>query len=390
MQVHELQSINGLSGFQLAAGKEGLRRDMHSVVIFEYDSVKLDDPHYYEGDFLITSLVFAKDQPELIAPTIHKMCMLGASGIAIKTIYYKKIPAEALEAANQYHVPIFLFQDIYIERVILYINEYLRREQDFSRYEHELEQMLTQNIPAHLVKSMCAGIVPQLSANLMAFFLRSTESAPRETMQRLLDAMLSRSSKRLLIGFRILLYQDGIFLLYSFDAPHDVKQAAAEVFSRLYTLGIHPTAYRIGISEIHTNADELDLCIRESYYAQDYGRMKQSGRTYYEEIGLFQVIFPMLYDKSAMRAYRHLFGRLQTYDAETNGCLTETICAYAAQGCDVQKTAQVLCQHPNTIRYRLGRAGEVLDELPAGSFAHVAYFLAAIHSVQGGEPACIL
>lgn len=390
MQVGELRSVRGLSNFQLAAGGKGLQREMHSVVIFEYESIKVENPHYYEGDFLITSLVFAKDRPELVAPAIQRMCALGASGIAIKTIYYSQLPAEAVETADAYQVPIFLFQDIYIEKVILCINEYLCREQDFARYEHELEQMLTQNISEHLVKSMCMVIFPAVRTKILALFLKSSFQEQRETAKRLLGIMISQGTNQMLADLRILQYQDGIFILYTFDEAYTVRQAGEKVFSRLCGMGLQPAAYGAGISDIHAGAETLDLCIRESYYAQQYGCLRENSRAYYQELGIFQLVLPMLNDKSAMRAYRRLFGKLREYDAQANSCLTETLCTYAACSCEVQKTARTLCQHPNTIRYRLNRAEEVLDELPEGSFPHVAYWLAAIHSMEGNPPHPVL
>ena len=47
--------------------------------------------------------------------------------------------------------------------------------------------------------------------------------------------------------------------------------------------------------------------------------------------------------------------RLKKYDAENGTAFTETIHAYFAAFCSVQKTAKALYVHYNTIRYRMER-----------------------------------
>lgn len=56
---------------------------------------------------------------------------------------------------------------------------------------------------------------------------------------------------------------------------------------------------------------------------------------------------------------RNPLRRLSEYD-EKHGCdLTGTVGSWLQANCDVAKTAVTLSIHPNTMRYRLRRAGEV-------------------------------
>lgn len=71
-----------------------------------------------------------------------------------------------------------------------------------------------------------------------------------------------------------------------------------------------------------------------------------------------------------MKSYCNgIINQLKAYDAESNGELYPTIVAYVKNDCDSNQTAKAMMVHKNTIRYRLGKARELLGlEEKTGNF----------------------
>ena len=65
IQIQELLQLTLFDDFKLVSGKEGLNREMESIVILEYESFRNTYEVFDEKDFVLSSLFFAKDDPAL-------------------------------------------------------------------------------------------------------------------------------------------------------------------------------------------------------------------------------------------------------------------------------------------------------------------------------------
>jgi len=57
---------------------------------------------------------------------------------------------------------------------------------------------------------------------------------------------------------------------------------------------------------------------------------------------------------------RHVMARIRSYDAQNHTNLEHTARVYVAQNLDVASAARLLYQHPNTVRYRLGKIQKIM------------------------------
>ncbi|WP_407717528.1 PucR family transcriptional regulator ligand-binding domain-containing protein, partial [Inconstantimicrobium porci] len=64
---------------------------------------------FSEGDFVLSSLFFAKDNPALIEDALIKLMKRKVAGIAIKTVFFNDIPKSIKSLAETMHIPIFTF-----------------------------------------------------------------------------------------------------------------------------------------------------------------------------------------------------------------------------------------------------------------------------------------
>ena len=76
--------------------------------------------------------------------------------------------------------------------------------------------------------------------------------------------------------------------------------------------------------------------------------------------------------------------RIEEYDTENSTELLDTARVFAQCSGDVSETAEVLHQHPNTVRYRLRRIRELLD-MESARDRELLVFLAGISEPIAGH-----
>lgn len=373
MQVRELFSIEALSRFQLLAGHGGLDNKMKDVVLLEYESLSQQTPNYYDEDFIVTTLFYAKDDPELLLPVVERLIGLGAAGLAVKSVYYNTLPESVINLANSRNFPLFLFDTMYVEDVILKISDYIRLRQEFSMFEEPIHRILTGNYESAEVERFCAQMNPGRRKYMCGVFLHGSDP-DNDWFLNLQDTLRMRSARDITAGYQFLQFRRGFFILCnSTDLPQTsaVLSACRDILGQL---GCAPQGLRFGISRVHQHASGFDCVIREAFDALTYALAFSSDSVDYNTTGTHRLIFPTLRDKSAVNAVQSLTGRLEQYDRDNGtGCLTQTLQTYTVNGYSIAATAAALSQHQNTIRYRLKKIGELMD---CGNDAdHAVYLL---------------
>lgn len=77
---------------------------------------------------------------------------------------------------------------------------------------------------------------------------------------------------------------------------------------------------------------------------------------------------------------------LEKYDSEKNGEILSTVIEFVKRGGDLEKTAEKISQHKNTVRNRLNRAGSLLSLNPFSLGGYERLALAVrIHICAGKE-----
>ena len=131
---------------------------------------------------------------------------------------------------------------------------------------------------------------------------------------------------------------------------------AEELFAHLKR-GLPGKSFRIGVGHCYEDVSH----VRKSYYeartALISGKMARSSRGlfFYDEMGIYRILFDLKNREQLYEIQEETVHRLKKYDAENGTAFTETIHAYFAAFCSVQKTAKALYVHYNTIRYRMER-----------------------------------
>lgn len=372
MQVRELRNIEALQSFRLLSGDGGLNNPMKDVVLLEYESLKQKTPNYYQEDFIVSTLFYAKNDPDLLLTTIERLIDLGAAGLAFKSVYYTALPEQVLALSRRRNFPIFIFDALYMEDVILSISDYIRQRQEFSLFEEPIYSILTeQNSPGD-IQQLCGRMNPGRQKYMCAVYIHPCH--PESDWSRTLrDALRMRASRDLMSGYRLLQFRRGFFLLLNDTQEPDPDSAITQCRELLHGLGCMEEDLCFGASGVHRHTSDFDCVIRESFDALTAAMALSRPQCVYTSLGYYHMLFPMLRDKSVHWGMTKLITRLTDYDQDSGtGSLTATLKTYSVQDYDVKKTAESMGQHPNTIRYRLRKINDLIG---APQHADEAIFL---------------
>lgn len=142
-RIMELEDIAQVA--RLVAGHGGISNQISFVTISEA-------PDFYQwvsgGEFVLSTLYAFKDQPELRAPAYKELAQRGVAAIGIKTKrFIDEIPADLIEIANEYNVPLFeIERETKFRQIIQAITAELNNDQtnlllEIERHYKELAEV---------------------------------------------------------------------------------------------------------------------------------------------------------------------------------------------------------------------------------------------------------
>jgi len=351
IKISELLQQPAFSAFRIAAGVNGLNRYVSKVNIldFEYDSLQDTKSAFglFEKEaFVLTSLLFAKDHPEMILESVKLLVRDGASALAIKEIYYHDLPNEVIDYANQHQFVILMFERDggFFETLITELTALIEMSQDDEYNEKKLLMLMDETLSKGSQRMLSEELFPTLQAPFYAAYMKVKPLLSRQELKNIIDHIKSGSNVFCLV------FQSGIMILGSASLSEYLNE----------------TVYTAGISLLHKNLDEISIAVKEAICACEYAVIHHQNKISFDEIGIYRLLYP-LKNNYWLKAYcESLKGAIIN---DSNGEeLMQTAEVYVHYQGDIQKTSEALHVHKNTVRYRISRLREIL----AGD--HEAYF----------------
>ena len=349
---------------RLVAGGGGLSRAIGQVGILDYELMPGLKTRYQrinlEADQLVLStFLYAKDDPWLIGEAVKHLVSRGASGLVIKNVLHLDIPESAMRYANARDFPLFLTtsDDFLFDIVIAQVDRRVSELADASFAQNELDAMTREGTGLEEVREHALRLNPSFGEEHVAVYV--TESlAPTGFSQA-----LARYHASGLSGLRNLLvpYEEG--LLYVKSADSDVVRDRRQTDELVSTLRADvlddEESAAVGIGTVHYGLEQMGQSVLEARRAALLARRDGGGTVRYADLGVLRAILPFA-DRPEMVAFSDdVLEPIRGFDAETGSSLMETLAAYCDSGESVPAAARALGQHPNTVRYRLGKVEKV-------------------------------
>ena len=381
MTINDLSMLDPMIHFRMVTGFDGLYRKVTNVSILEYESVKGNCEDFSHGDFIITTLFFAKDDPKLIFDTVQMLVARDVAGLAVKTVYYGDLEQRVKDFADANQFPIFLFDSVRITDILLYTYNVLNAQKESAFYESKIRQMFPAPVPESAILQGVAEINPAFQNNhYCAYLTPRTPSAALAVRESMLQFNRTLSPDKKYTS--LVRYGKGWLLLASYPGEAELPDQVAHFHSMLYQYQIEQSSFYCGLSRIHHELKQFDVCLTEAFSANQLAVRDKKPLLRYEEMGVYQILLPQLRSKEFMEYFQTTRSILEEYDGKYNSNLLKTLRAYIECGGKLAQTAEKLFLHVNTVRYRLDKAKELLH---MDDFFVQAYIFIKVYDFLCGE-----
>jgi PucR family transcriptional regulator, proline-responsive transcriptional activator len=131
---------------------------------------------FARGEFILSSMLYAQENVDELLDAVRRLIELGASALAIKTVFFKSLPEAVCALANEESFPIFLFDNAtFFEDVIAEISESLKNAEKISQLSIKLETLL--------FKDLLSDDIKKISLELNRDFRKKCRCLLRQTNQ---------------------------------------------------------------------------------------------------------------------------------------------------------------------------------------------------------------
>lgn len=348
--VREIMTLPSLSKFTLVAGKGGLSNDIITAGIVDYEFVEgldYDLSKAFEKDsIVISSLLFAKDKPELILPAIKFLKKSGVGAFAYKQILFETLPEDVIAYADKNDFPIFSFRDgAWFENIIFEVMAAV--EKDDARYlsEAHIEKMIKGEATQEEVDNIRRGVSLLIDRAVSAGYVKMPELDANRVLR---SFYMSKNLKEKVLVSK---YEEGIFVLITTSSwKEESHRIILEEVCQSLSLPVE--AKNIILSRMHS-ASELDKAFREGYFAWIAGLIDLRKVSKFEDLGVYSATLLLANTPELKGFSKGYMLRLKGYE--------ETVSSYIRNGGDVVATSVDLGCHSNTIRYRLNKMKELVN-----------------------------
>ncbi|MBF8983156.1 PucR family transcriptional regulator ligand-binding domain-containing protein [Lutibacter sp. B2] len=357
LTVHDALKLDALKRFRLVAGMNGLDRKITRAGILDHEIGEQVRDAVQKGEFIFSNLLAIKNKPEMIVDFVKHLIDAKAACFAIKMIYFKEIPKEAIELAHNHKFPLFLFDETYVETIILEIDKAINIQNHEQHIQLIVDQISESNLNEFRIRDLAYQINRNFKKNYIVYFAREIEVYEGNNTWLFNPNRLNQ-----LLGESCLVisYRNGYLIIATYEnEKHEYIKKASE--SALSVSGLLDGRYRLGISECKNDLGALGRAIDESKYAYDFASLYEMKEAAFLNIGIYQLLIPIINNPWAYSFYKRIINKLISYDQEKGTDLLNTAIEYIRSEGNIQATSEKLFQHRNTVRYRVKKINEIID-----------------------------
>lgn len=357
--IADIMQMEPFANFKLVAGANGIGRMIETVNILDYEYTSEYNPaelpdSFQKNALVLSSLLFMKYQPDQLINVIKKLVDYRTSGLAVKSIILKDLPADVMDYCNKHSFPVFMFPENegYFENIITFITDEIRQSTDYARFEEKLSILSQDNLSGLEVQRIVMELFPDLEP---PYQLAAINPQLNETT---FYKKLRHSHK--LLKAPVYSFCNTYVTVLSAKTQKTYYTEFRTVMDSLY---LSERSCYTGFSNIHDKTDEFHYALNECFYSCTYAQKQKLPHIAFHQLGLSQILYPYRNDYWMNHYCSRILDTIQNYDLKHNSSLMETAITYIKSGADTIHTAQTLHVHKNTVHYRLNK---LKDLIPTG------------------------
>ena len=360
--VSELLQIPYFSSTTLVASEGGSNKRIRTAALLDYEysrSYEMKKQVFLKDDLLVSSLMFAQNDPEALEDALRELIDLGAAALVYKPVFYDTLPESVLSMAEGNDFPILradpsLNMEDYIYHVIDNL-QLIRRQETLSTI---LDDLIWNRTSRAGLPDAADTLIPNHRSFVYAAYLK-----PADTGQTLSPMNLYNGTgvlKKVSGAISICRYEDGIFLLLS-DRFSEEQKYANRMEDVLAYLGLSKEELFVGAGEVCACPDEIDLAVQQAHNANMSARILGQSWLSFKETGVFQILIPHARSAHMLHFMKKYLAPLLESTEEKHAELLRTAITFVLSGSDAGACAERLFCHKNTVRYRMSSLHDLLD-----------------------------
>ena len=357
IHIKELFRLQNIHRLRLIAGQDGLERTVTEAVLFEYDPSRVQLPDFYRGDLVVTTLAYARGDAKLVAHSLQALMNQGIAGLMVKTAYFSELPQAVITLANRLGTPVFLFDDTYIEEVILQVTDLIRGKRHFAGFEQDVDALMRGDLTEEQTRERARRIDPlgQSSYRIYAVNQKERMITLDDKLYALMETDADAAHRCTFIEWRRMMLalcreEDGL----------SAQEALTRFGDLLTRAGVDRQSVVIGQSDLREARAQMGASLCEAVYAARAAKLCGKAELAAHELGLYAYLFPMSENPFVCDRCRRVLSAIREYDAQNHTNLEQTALVYVKENMEIAAAAKVLFQHPNTVRYRLSKIQRII------------------------------
>ena len=357
IHIKELFRLQNIHRLRLIAGQDGLERTVTEAVLFEYDPSRVQLPDFYRGDLVVTTLAYARGDAKLVAHSLQALMNQGIAGLMVKTAYFSELPQAVITLANRLGTPVFLFDDTYIEEVILQVTDLIRGKRHFAGFEQDVDALMRGDLTEEQTRERARRIDPlgQSSYRIYAVSPKERMITLDDKLYALMETDADAAHRCMFIEWRRMMLalcreEDGL----------SAQEALMRFGDLLTRAGVDRQSVVIGQSDLREARAQMGASLCEAVYAARAAKLCGKAELAAHELGLYAYLFPMSENPFVCDRCRRGLSAIREYDAQNHTNLEQTALVYVKENMEIAAAAKVLFQHPNTVRYRLSKIQRII------------------------------
>ena len=357
IHIKELFRLQNIHRLRLIAGQDGLERTVTEAVLFEYDPSRVQLPDFYRGDLVVTTLAYARGDAKLVAHSLQALMNQGIAGLMVKTAYFSELPQAVITLANRLGTPVFLFDDTYIEEVILQVTDLIRGKRHFAGFEQDVDALMRGDLTEEQTRERARRIDPlgQSSYRIYAVSPKERMITLDDKLYALMETDADAAHRCMFIEWRRMMLalcreEDGL----------SAQEALTRFGDLLTRAGVDRQSVVIGQSDLREARAQMGASLCEAVYAARAAKLCGKAELAAHELGLYADLFPMSENPFVCDRCRRVLSAIREYDAQNHTNLEQTALVYVKENMEIAAAAKVLFQHPNTVRYRLSKIQRII------------------------------
>lgn len=357
IHIKELFRLQNIHRLRLIAGQDGLERTVTKAVLFEYDPSRVQLPDFYRGDLVVTTLAYARGDAKLVVHSLQALMNQGIAGLMVKTAYFSELPQAVITLANRLGTPVFLFDDTYIEEVILQVTDLIRGKRHFAGFEQDVDALMRGDLTEEQTRERARRIDPlgQSSYRIYAVSPKERMITLDDKLYALMETDADTAHRCTFIEWRRMMLalcreEDGL----------SAQEALTRFGDLLTRAGVDRQSVVIGQSDLREARAQMGASLCEAVYAARAAKLCGKAELAAHELGLYAYLFPMSENPFVCDRCRRVLSAIREYDAQNHTNLEQTALVYVKENMEIAAAAKVLFQHPNTVRYRLSKIQRII------------------------------